>query len=498
MADSRMCILHPDQPCDSFCFQCEVPICKNCSLDTHQDHARADSEEMESIQRVKRREMEEDNAEIQDILIPQFQMEDSKMEDTISKTVIRYKAMEESADVHRNGWHQEVDRIFDKYQREIHTARDKDLSVLKNAQFAIQNTLHLMPKIIQSNSEILQSHNHINAVMMYKSKLPGLKKNLPDYDMGVSTFTTPPVQTGRGLCIEFGDIRSYLVSMSSFDTLATSVGQPTKRLMERVVVKAEFASGVENLMHMVYMGRNEVWLGGKDGTVRHMNIHGIDLETLEATNSKYQNIAVSKEGELMYSDYINKSINIVKGSQTHILIESEIGWHPQGIFCTREGHVIVTLRVAGDSHCKLARYEEGNLVQEIQYDKLGNSLFSRGYKCVYLAENSNGDICASDTNSCSLVVVDKFGDLRYHYCCDPTLHRKPFVPDHIITDSQSQIILSDYVNSCLHIFNHDGKYLKCISHPDLELPVALTIDNDDKLWVGLYVSGNVKVIQYMT
>lgn len=39
----------------------------------------------------------------------------------------------------------------------------------------------------------------------------------------------------------------------------------------------EFSFEVDNLKYIVYNGRNEVWLSGKDGIIRYMNIYGIDL-----------------------------------------------------------------------------------------------------------------------------------------------------------------------------------------------------------------------------
>ncbi|XP_061169121.1 uncharacterized protein LOC133178401 [Saccostrea echinata] len=495
MEDSLQCILHPEQACASYCLQCSVPVCGNCITECHQHHGMADIEEMESIKQVKRREMEEDSAEIEEILIPQFRKEDTNIENQISKTLIRYEALEETAESYRSEWHDAVDKMFDEYHREIHNARDKDIATLKNGQLQIRKTLLEMPQIIQLNTEALQSDNNSNKIIQYKSKLSALRNSLPKFEVGIPTFTTPPIQVGKGLCVEFGEIRSLLISMNSFDSMTT--GHPIKRLLDRLVIKADFSSNVENLLRMVYNGRNEVWLSGKEGNISHVNIHGTNLESLEAVITKLQDISVTSEGELIYSDYLNKTLNIVKGSQTDILLEMEPGWHPQGVFCTKVGHILVTMRTAGDSRCKIVRYEGKDIVQEIQYDKSGNSLFSSGYKCVFLAENNNGDICASDTNSSSLVVVNKAGDLHFAYHCDTSLRRKSFVPDQIVTDSLCQIILTDYVNNCLHIFHRDGQYLKCISHPDIDLPIALAIDNEDRLWVGQYVSGNVKVIQYM-
>lgn len=495
--DGISCIYHPELRYTRYCLQCNVPICSNCATENHRNHNVADKAEMESIMRVKRREMEEDNTEIEEILIPQLQREDAHVEDHISKIFIQYEALEETVDCFRNEWHQEVDKIFDQFHKEIQNAKDDDIAMLKNIQLRIRKTLLDIPQIIHLNTEVLESGNNSNEIIQYKSKLTTLKNSLPKFEMGVPTFTTPPIQVGQGLCVEFGEIRSSLIVMNSFDTMTNTEGQPTKKFLERVVIKADFSSGVKNLHRMVYNGRNEIWLSGKGGTIRHMNIHGIDLETLEALNTKFQDISATLEGEVIYSDYLNRCVNIVKGTQTEVLLETPPGWHPQGILQTDVGHLLITLRTAGDSRCKIVRYEGQNMVQEIQYDKNRKPLFSSGYKCVFLAENKNGDICASDTNSNSLVVVDKMGDFRFQYHCDPALRRKPFVPDQIVTDSLCQIIVTDYVNSCLHIFHRDGQYLRCASHPDIDLPTALTIDKDDRLWVGLYVSGNVKVMQYM-
>lgn len=79
MADTITCVAHPDKLCESYCLQCDVPLCKDCTMGIHQEHKRVDIVEMESIKQVKRREIEEDNAEIQDILIPQFQMENASI-----------------------------------------------------------------------------------------------------------------------------------------------------------------------------------------------------------------------------------------------------------------------------------------------------------------------------------------------------------------------------------------------------------------------------------
>ena len=66
--------------------------------------------------------------------------------------------------------------------------------------------------------------------------------------------------------------------------------------------------------------------------------------------------------------------------------------------------------------------------------------------CFMLAENNNGDICVSDLNAELVVVVDRNGGVRFRYDGAQAKRRKSFDPRCIVTDSCSQIIVTDMYN----------------------------------------------------
>lgn len=108
---------------------------------------------------------------------------------------------------------------------------------------------------------------------------------------------------------------------------------------------------------------------------------------------------------------------------------------------------------------------------------------------LYSTENNIGDVCAYDAD---MLVV---GELKDEFDSDTTELRSG---RNIVTDSLSQIVVTDYNNSCLHIIDQNGLFLKCLKCHGLKQTNALSLDNDGRLWEGLFESGEIKVKQYMS
>ena len=120
----------------------------------------------------------------------------------------------------------------------------------------------------------------------------------------------------------------------------------------------------------------------------------------------------------------------------------------------------------------------------------------KGPGSLYMSENNNGDICVSDSNARSVVVVDQTGKVRFRYDGVPARRKSPFDPKDIVTDAYNQIILTDYSNNCLHILDQIGQFLKCVEGCGLENPKGLSLDRKGRLWVGTK-SKSIKIIKYM-
>ncbi|XP_078327995.1 uncharacterized protein LOC111117834 [Crassostrea virginica] len=112
-----------------------------------------------------------------------------------------------------------------------------------------------------------------------------------------------------------------------------------------------------------------------------------------------------------------------------------------------------------------------------------------------MSENNNGDVCVSDVNADTVVVVEKTGRVRFRYDGTPATIEESFDPRGIVTDALSQIIVTDINNNCLHILDQNGQFLRCVDDCGLEEPVGLRVDIEGKLWVGSL--DKVKVIEYL-
>jgi hypothetical protein len=152
---------------------------------------------------------------------------------------------------------------------------------------------------------------------------------------------------------------------------------------------------------------------------------------------------------------------------------------------------------ADDRQRKIVRYQGNTVTQEIDRDEDGEPIYKGGIFGLFVVENNNGDVCASDANAGTVVVVNKSGRVRFRYDGTPARKKTSLYPVHIVTDSMSQIITTDYNNACLHILDQNGQFLRCVDNCGLDHPDGLSVDSDGRLWVGLQKSGEMKVIQYM-
>jgi sugar lactone lactonase YvrE len=231
--------------------------------------------------------------------------------------------------------------------------------------------------------------------------------------------------------------------------------------------------------------------------IHSVDIHGTVTDTVTSTcHENPADITVNRQGELIYIDGPNRKVNIVRHGKTETLITSPKGWKPWGLCCTRSGDILVSMSTADRTHNKIVRYQGQRKTQEIDKDEHGNPIYRGGNYPVFVTENNNGDIVASDTNARAVVVVDRAGKVQFRYNYKPPGGQKLFNPTQIVTDSMGHIIVGDYFNDCLYILDQNGRFLRCVDS-EFNTPYGLSLDSKGRLWVGLYESGEVKVIQYL-
>ncbi|XP_048741733.2 E3 ubiquitin-protein ligase TRIM71-like [Ostrea edulis] len=487
------CEFHSNQRCEAHCQQCDVPVCLKCIFGPHNGHKVKDMPESFND---KKKQLEKETKEIESTIIPQYKKKNEETESKISIIMAKFEELDKEKENHRKFWHQEVDTIFNTLGSLIKFKKENHLAALKSHQSKINNCIPDMIQTVQQNKMIMKSKK-VSAITNYKSKLQEYRNMPTDIDVKLPTLKTNTVQ-GRELSLELGEYKASL-TQTTLSSLTEEVSYLSlQKLLEQAKSITTIPTGVNPLHHVACVGVDEAWVSGGDKTIRRVDIHGSVRDTVTTTCQYCPNhITVTRQGELVYSDGDSRTVNIVRHGRSETLITIPQGWHPGILCCTKSGDILVSMYTTDFSQRKIVRYQGHTVKQEIDRDDDGEPIYKGGKYPLYVVENNNGDICASDNNADTVVVVNKSGRVRFRYDGTPARRKKSFNPVPIVTDSMSQIIVADINNDCLHILDQNGQFLRCVDNCGLDKPQGLSVDSEGRLWVGLYKSGEVKVIQYM-
>ena len=269
--------------------------------------------------------------------------------------------------------------------------------------------------------------------------------------------------------------------------------------MDQVSVIATVPANFNPVLGIACVWGTEAWIYGQNKHIKRIDIHGTVRDTVTAKClSCPSGISVTRGGELIYSDYFSGTVNIVRDGKSETLIIAPQGWTPWRLCCTMSRDILVHVYkgIGPQSKHKIIRYQRQNIKQEINKDGQGNRILKDGGNPLFMSENNNGDVCVSDLNADTVIVLDNTGNVRFRYNGTQARREKSFAPRDIVTDALSQIIVADINNNCVHILDQNGQFLICVDDCGLKKPRGLSADSEGRLWVGCD-KGKIIVIKYL-
>eukprot|EP00105_Crassostrea_gigas_P007410 XP_011421640.1 PREDICTED: uncharacterized protein LOC105324280 [Crassostrea gigas] len=484
------CLIHLGHRCEAMCQQCQIQVCIKCCIGPHKNH------NLKAIAKIVEKlklNIQNETEEIRNNLIPNSQKKVLDIENRIIILTTEYAKLEQERERIRNIWLKEVEDLFDKVGSYITTMRDENLSTLTAHKKQIEEGIQEMIKTVEENNEILKSNKATHA-LNYISKHEEYEYAFVPLNANVEYPTLVANALGKELNIKIGNLRATLSQTLEPAVQDNVLLTKEKTTLKKPKVVASISTRYKPLHRVACVEENEAWVSGDTKTITRLDVQKYVKETVATNCHRFTNdISVTTQGDLIYSDYENKTVNIVREGKTEALFTTPPGWHPCNLFATKAGDILVN--ISRGLKNKILRHQGEDISQEIENNDLGKSIFAEGSYSLYLTENSHGDVCVSDLNARSVISVARSGRVRFRY--KGASRKRSFDPQCIVTDSLNQIIVTDYSNDCLHMLDQTGQFMRVFNNHGLVAPCGLSIDSAGRLWVGLLHTGNIKVIQYL-
>ncbi|XP_048755930.2 uncharacterized protein LOC125666729 [Ostrea edulis] len=506
-ANYPKCLNHADEHCKHYCENCDIPVCSTClSSGKHEDHTLSDILENLSS---KTQSLQNDLEELETRIYPRYKEMASYVQIEKVELEMTYGELVTATDQQGEVWHREITAIVNQLKSDIEEMKNQHLSILNKNKNEITQKITELKQIISDLKSILQS-NDVSLTSTYKSRNSDFKSLPPKIRVTLPSFSPPKINKDQ-LNEMFGSLSPLSINTEHGDTMKSAEAvssPPVKPLLDEPRLTATIDTGRSLLLSICCLSEEQVWTCGNNEIMKLLNLKGKLLTSIQ-TESRYQprDIAVTRDGDLVYTVPENKTINLVKNKQIQTIITLK-GWIPLNVCSASVDDLLMTMISDDSKQSKVVRYSNSTETQTIQFDDQGRPLYSSG-GCIinsggftfsntkYISENRNLDICVADRVARAVVVVNQLGKLRFKYTGHSSNTKKLFNPVGITTDNQSHILTADYNNDRIHILDQDGQFLRYIQTCDLLGPYGLCVDVRDTLFVAEHGTANLKRIHYL-
>ncbi|XP_065930173.1 tripartite motif-containing protein 3-like [Magallana gigas] len=491
------CPNHSSKICELYCEQCDIPICVQCTSSTeHQGHTFV---YIVNILEKQKSVLQKDLQELERLIFPKYQEIASII--PVQRATLNVSSQKIASYISKHGeeMHREIDSIIKKLKSDLADMDSKYFTVLNKHEDDIK---HMLSDITQTIADLrkLVNSDDVGLVSAYKSRNAEFRRLPPKLTVTLPTFSPQKIDKQQ-LSGQFGSLSELSIETKeqnyTLDSSSTESSPPERSLIDVPRIITEINTEYTYDRNVSCLSNEDIWILSNDNILRLYNLQRGLLKSFQTKSGNCAaDITVTRNGDLVYTDVTNRTVNIVKNKEIQTVITLQ-RWIPCGVCSTYSGDILVAMnQIDWGLQSKVVRYSGSTEKQSIQYNDNGRALYSSGGFSKFISENMNQDICVSDWKARAVVVVNHSGKFRFTYTGLPSSTKKPFNPYGITTDSQSRILIADLDNHHIHILDRDGQFLRLIDNCHFKEPHGLCVDTRDNLFVADSKTCKVKKIQY--
>ena len=484
---TTMCPKHSSKVCELYCKRCDLPICSLCiSSGGHEQHKKV---EISRFIAGKKALIQQDLHELEESIFPKYKNAASNI--PVRRDFIRKHLKKEATSLKKHGeiWHKIIDIIIQNLQSKIDKMDSKLQAELDELEDELNERIREISQMIHDLTILLNTSDIFN-VSEYKSRNGDLRTLPSQVQVTLPTFTPKEMMKREQLSEEFGLLADQVITFEQYPATI-----PARRFLDEPRILTLIKTNHQDVRGVACLSDSEIWTSGYPDKM--MILYNLQGEMLKSVQTKSGNaprdIAVAQGGELVCTDYNDRTINIMNNSKMVELIRLR-GWKPLFLCSTISGDLLVIMESYDNKHTKVVRYSGSTEKESIQWDDQGQPLYSSSGSTKYISENRNRDICVADCSAGAVVVVNADGKLRFKYTGPESATKESFTPHGIATDSQGAILTAAWHNYCIHILDQDGHLHRFIEECGLRTPYGLYVDSKDNVVVA--DTDKVMKIQY--
>ena len=495
VANSVICEKHK-QDCVMYCNLCHIPVCTKClELRVHGNHELVQI--LRAVQSIKEK-LTMDNKELEECFTPAYERVISRLKYGLSSQKECHKQNRDYIERQGRRFHKELEEIIETELNEARENEKRDTETFGNLISDMEGILLKIKQLINDNREI---HEEMNISNFFKHKNNNEKEK---FRVIPRTFeiTAPSFSPGRidkqRLQQMFGALTKSIKRTKSPQKITSTITtyQDKEHLKAPEVTRLWHTGAEMNVSPKVCcLNKSRNCFVRSGSHIKCFNETGENVSVHKLKSHFLIDITVSKDNHLIYSDYREKRINMIKDDAINTIVQLK-DWKPLAVCCCFNDDLLVTMQSDDETESKVCRYSGGSFKHEIQYGDDKSPLYSNP---LFICENTNLDICVSDFERNAVVVVDPSGGFLFNYTGGKAFENNEykFRPRGLACDSLKHILVSDDLNSTVHIINHNGHFLQFIDNCGLQSPQDLSISDNDELYVVVNHEDILKVISYL-